>query len=99
MPRAYIVATIDVADPVAYEEYRRVAPGLIAAHGGRYLVRGGAVDVLEGDAVPGRVVILEFPDQEAARRFWDSPEYRAAAGLRHASSTSSLFLVEGYDEG
>ena len=59
---AYLYATLDVTDPAAYEQYRQKVPALIAAHGGRYLVRGGATEVLEGNAQPLRQVILEFPD-------------------------------------
>ncbi len=68
---------------------------MIAAHGGRFLVRGGAVEAREGAPPAGRVVVIEFPDMEAARRFYDSPGYQAILPLRQAASQGRLFLVEG----
>ena len=72
---AYLRGEIEVTDSVAYEDYRRQVPAVIAAHGGRYLVRGGAAEVLEGDAPPGRQVILEFPDMAHLLAFYHSAEY------------------------
>jgi len=92
---AYIYADIEVTDPVAYEEYRRDVPALIAAHGGRYLVRGGAVEVLEGDRVPRRQVILEFPDMARLKAFYDSPDYRRLRAVRQAASRGSLVAIDG----
>jgi len=94
---AYLLVDIDVHDPERYEEYRAQAPAAIHAHGGRYLVRGGAAELLEGDREPHRVVVLEFPSVERARAFWDSPEYGAIAGIRHASASSHVLLVEGLE--
>jgi uncharacterized protein (DUF1330 family) len=68
---------------------------IIAAHGGRYLVRGGQVEPLEGDANPRRVVVLEFPSMVQLRAFYDSPEYRPLIAIRQRSSRSSLLAVEG----
>ena len=92
---AYIYGNIEVTDLATYEEYRKVVPGLIAYHGGRYLVRGGAVTVLEGDPKPQRQVILEFPDMAHARAFYFSPEYQAMVKLRQSASTGTLVLIEG----
>ena len=94
---AYLLVDIDVHDPERYEEYRVQAPPAIHAYGGRYLVRGGAAELLEGDREPHRVVVLEFPSVEQARAFWASPEYGAIAPTRHASATSHVVLVEGLD--
>ncbi|HEX7157090.1 MAG TPA: DUF1330 domain-containing protein [Burkholderiaceae bacterium] len=92
---AYIYANIEVTDPAAYEEYRREVPKLIAAHGGRYLVRGGAATLLEGDASPQRQVILEFPDMAHLRAFYTSPDYKRLIALRQRASKGTLIAIEG----
>ncbi|MEP7297431.1 MAG: DUF1330 domain-containing protein [Burkholderiales bacterium] len=92
---AYIHASIEVTDPALYETYRRDAPGVIAAHGGRYLVRGGAVTALEGDAAPTRQVILEFPDMAHLKAFYTSPEYQRLIAIRQRASTGTLVAIEG----
>jgi uncharacterized protein (DUF1330 family) len=92
---AYLIANIEVTDPAAYEEYRKRVPATIAAHGGRYLSRGGAVRVLEGDFAPKRFVILEFPDVAAIERWYDCPEYRPLREIRARASKGSLWVVEG----
>jgi uncharacterized protein (DUF1330 family) len=92
---AYLVAEIEVADPETYAQYCALTPDVIAAHGSRFLVRGGAVEVKEGKPPAGRMVIVEFPDMAAARGFYDSPEYRAILPLRLAASWGRLYLVEG----
>src|SRR5688500_9082374 len=83
---AYIVIDIDVHDPDTYERYKQLAPPSIAQYGGRYIVRGGAVEPLEGDWQPKRFVVLEFPDTDKARAWWSSPEYAEAKALRHQAS-------------
>lgn len=93
---AYVVVEVDVRDPARYEDYKRLAPPAIAAYGGRYLARGGRTDALEGDAGPGRLVILEFPSLERAREWWDSPEYRAARAVRQSCASARLIAVEGF---
>ena len=92
---AYIHASVEVTDPVAYEEYRRQVPAVIAAHGGRYLVRGGATDVLEGEPATARQVILEFPDMAHLKAFYHSPEYTALIKVRQRASTGRLVAIEG----
>jgi len=92
---AYLIANVEVTDPVAYEEYRRLAPAAIAAHGGRYLARGGATAVLEGEFAAHRLVILEFPDMARLRAFYDSPEYRPLLAIRQRTSHSTLTAIEG----
>jgi uncharacterized protein (DUF1330 family) len=92
---AYAIFDITVHDPVRYEEYKKLAPPAIAAYGGKYLARGGSMDVLEGDWNPSRTVILEFSTAEQARAWIDSPEYRKARALRHATATTNAILVEG----
>jgi uncharacterized protein (DUF1330 family) len=93
--KAYIVADIEMKDPVAYEAYRRDVPAMIAAYGGRYLVRGGATRVLEGDWQPRRMVILEFPSMQQAEAFYGSAEYEALKAIRIRASDSRLVAVEG----
>ena len=92
---AYILVDCDVTDPVRYEAYKNLAQDAIARHGGRYLVRGGETVVLEGDWTPKRVVVLEFPTLEAARRFYDSPEYRVARDARAGAADMNLVAVAG----
>ena len=94
---AYLIADVNLhlKDPVVYEEYRKVVPALIQKHGGRYLVRGGTYEVLEGDWKPGRLIVLEFPSMEHARGFYESEEYRAIKPLRADNARSNLVLVEG----
>ncbi|HXM85348.1 MAG TPA: DUF1330 domain-containing protein [Stellaceae bacterium] len=92
---AYLISEIDVTDPKAYEPYKTAASAAIARHGGKYIVRGGKTLSLEG-APPKRMIVLEFPDIEAAKRFHESAEYQAAIPLRKkASAGSRLYIVEG----
>ncbi len=92
---AYIFGNIEVTDPAGYEEYRKQAPATIASYGGRYLTRAGATEVLEGDWVPKRVVILEFPNMAQLKAWYDSPEYRALLQIRRRTAKSSLVAIEG----
>ncbi len=93
---AYIVGDIEINDPEAYEEYRAKVPAVIAAHGGRYLVRGGAVEALEGDWMPKRTVILEFPDMESLKAFWNAPDYLPLRAIRQKASSGRLVAIQGY---
>jgi uncharacterized protein (DUF1330 family) len=92
---AYVIAEVEVTDPEVYATYRAQTPGVIDRYGGRFLVRGGAAELLEGDREPRRIVIIEFPDTAAARRFYGSPEYQAIIGIRQRAAKSRLILVEG----
>jgi uncharacterized protein (DUF1330 family) len=92
---AYLIADIHVTDPAGYEEYKKRAPAIIAAHGGRYLARGGASEVLEGTWRPRRSAILEFPSLAALRAFWDSPEYQPVRAIRERCAQSNMVVVEG----
>lgn len=92
---AYIVADIDVTDPAQYDKYKALAPAAIERYGGRYIARGGESAVLEGDWSPRRVVLLEFPTVEAAKRFHDSPEYRAARDVRAKAAKMNMIVVAG----
>ena len=92
---AYIVAHIDVKDPIRYEDYKRLVLDTMTPFNGRFLVRGAAPEVLEGAWDPKRLVILEFPDTETARRWWASPGYAEAKAIRQETSEGTLVLLEG----
>jgi len=92
---AYVIVETDVRDAEQYEHYKAASPGAIAAGGGRFVVRGGEIAVLEGDWRPGRLVVLEFEDLDAAKRWYDSPEYRDAKRLREGAATLHMVAVEG----
>jgi uncharacterized protein (DUF1330 family) len=92
---AYLLADIEVFDSAGYEEYRVRTPATIAAHGGRYLARVGATDVLEGAWIPKRLVILEFPSMANLRAWWHSPEYQALRAIRERTTHSRLVATEG----
>ena len=92
---AYFIVDLEVTDPVGIEEYRKGVPATIAKYGGRYLVRGGKYEALEGKWRPQRVVLLEFPSVEQAKRWYDSEEYRGLKALRFKTARTDLILVEG----
>lgn len=92
---AYLHGEIEITDSDAYEEYRRQVPAMIAAHGGRYLVRGGDAELLEGEGPLLRQIVLEFPSLAALRAFYDAPEYQPLKALRQRASTGRLVAVEG----
>nr|QKW93810.1 phosphopantothenoylcysteine decarboxylase/phosphopantothenate-cysteine ligase [Vitiosangium cumulatum] len=96
---AYVLVEITVKDAETYERYKQLAPPSIGLYGGRYLVRGGATETLEGTWAPTRFVILEFPSVERARAWWSSPEYAPAKALRQASTNTDMLLVEGLPPG
>ncbi len=93
---AYIIARVSITDPKKYEEYRGLAQTAVAAHGGRYVVRGGPVRTLEGEPESHRVVVLEFPSIEAAQTFYRSAEYQLAKSKREGAAEGQFILVEGY---
>ena len=92
---AYVIAEIDITDPAAYEEYRKQVPGVIARYGGKYIVRGGKVEALEGGWSPKRVAVVEFPSMEQALKFYRSPEYAPLIAIRQKASRGKLVIVEG----
>ena len=93
--KAYLVAHIEVQDPQGFEAYRERVPAVIAQYGGRYLVRGGTAHPMEGDWRVPRLVIIEFDSLEAARSFYDSPEYQEILPLRLQASRGDMAFVEG----
>ena len=92
---AYFIVDVDVKNPQAYEAYKQAAAASIAQYGGRYLVRGGQHEVLEGDWRPTRLVVLEFPTVDAAKRWYASDEYNQAKPIRLQHAVGHLVLVEG----
>jgi uncharacterized protein (DUF1330 family) len=92
---AYVIAIIEITDPEGYKEYVRQVPATIAKYGGRYLMRGGAMELREGEWPGGRTVILEFPSLERAREWYDSPEYRPVREVRQANSRGRVAFFEG----
>lgn len=96
MGKAYVIADIEVLDSEAYEDYKRLSSAAAEKYDGRWLVRGGAVDRLEGERQPQRIVVLEFDDKEAARRWYDSPEYAEAKPLRLSTTTGVCVLADGF---
>ena len=92
---AYVIVQIEVHDPVKFEEYKKKAQVAIAAYDGKYLVRGGEVETLDGTWAPERIVLLEFASMDRAREWYNSEAYAEAIRLRHASATSEFILVEG----
>ena len=94
---AYVIVETDVTDPERYEQYKAASPGAIAAGGGRFLVRGGELVVLEGDWQPSRLVVLEFEDLAAAKRWYESEAYQGAKKLREGSAHLRMVAVQGAD--
>jgi uncharacterized protein (DUF1330 family) len=91
----YIIVNIEVTDREGFERYRDAVPPMIAKHGGRYLVRGGKLQVKEGAPGWQRLVVLEFPSLAAAQAFYDDPDYAPLLALRLASTKSEMVMVEG----
>jgi uncharacterized protein (DUF1330 family) len=92
---AYIIARVKVTDPEQYKKYTALTPAAIAGFGGRFVVRGGAVKVLEGPPEDRRIVVIEFPDLEQAQAFYDSETYRHARSVRAGAAEAELILVPG----
>ena len=92
---AYVIYQAEVLDPVQYEKYKGKTPASIAAFGGRFIVRGGEIDVLEGEAPLGRTVVVEFPSMEQARAWYASDQYTEARSLREGAARARAYIVDG----
>lgn len=92
---AYVIVEIDVTDPVGYEEYKNLAGASLEKYGGKYIVRGGATEVLEGDWKPKRIVVLEFESMQRAKEWLNSEEYREPRKIRHRTAKTTMILVDG----
>ena len=95
---AYVIVDVDLRDASALGDYMERVPALIRQFGGRYLARGGKAETLEGDWQPHRIVIVEFPSAEQAKRFHQSPEYKPYKDARLAAGTSDMIVVEGLEK-
>jgi uncharacterized protein (DUF1330 family) len=93
--KAYVIGEIEVTDQGSYDEYRKQVPAIVEKYGGRFIVRGGKVEPLEGGWSPKRIVALEFPSLEQAQKFYRSSEYAPLIKLRQRASRGKLILVEG----
>jgi len=94
VPPAYVIAEVDVTDPATFQKYAEQVPGTVAPFNGQYLVRGGKVHPVEGEA-PKRIVVIAFESAEKAQGWEDSPAYEAIKPIRHSSAKSRIFIVEG----
>jgi uncharacterized protein (DUF1330 family) len=92
---AYVIVEVNVTDQQLFQEYAKGVPATIAAYGGKYIVRGGAVETKEGGWAPKRVVVLEFPSTVQARKWYDSPEYAPLLAMRLKAAEAKLILVDG----
>src|SRR5512132_525837 len=92
---AYMIVNIRITDPAAYAEYVKLTPGTLAPFGGRFVVRGGRTEKVDGTYEPHRVVVLEFDSYERAKAWWDSEEYRDAKPLRQRAAVTDMILVDG----
>jgi len=92
---AYVIVEVEVTDPAGYEDYKKQVPPSLAAYDGKFVVRGGKCETLEGRWQPQRIVVLEFPSLERAKLWWDSREYAAAKAVRQRAAKTKMIVVEG----
>lgn len=92
---AYVIARVEVTDPDRYDQYKLLTPDAVAASGGTFIVRGGRHENLEGPADDRRMVVIEFPDYDTAKAFYDSPQYRKAREVREGAALMEMTVVEG----
>jgi uncharacterized protein (DUF1330 family) len=93
---AYIIVEVEIHNPAEYESYRKMVPPSLEKYQGKFIVRGGTKEALEGGWNPERIVVLEFPSLELAKAWWASEEYAPAKALRHRTATSKMLVIEGY---
>ena len=94
---AYVIVEVEITDPEGYEAYKQLVPASLEAFGGRFLVRGGKIETLEGGWQPKRIVVLQFDSLERAKAWWHSEEYSAAKELRYRTANSRMIAVEGLE--
>ncbi|MEP2670781.1 MAG: DUF1330 domain-containing protein [Cyclobacteriaceae bacterium] len=92
---AYVIVDIEITDPKEYEEYKKHTPASLVPYDGKFLTRGGAVENLEGDWKPKRLVIVEFPSMEKAKAWWNSPGYAPAKLIRQRASNTQMIVADG----
>jgi uncharacterized protein (DUF1330 family) len=93
---AYIIVDVLITDEKEYEEYKKLTPAAIAAYDGKFIVRGGNAETLEGDWKPGRIVVLEFPTVKRAKEWWNSDIYSTAKSIRQRSAATKMIVIDGY---
>jgi uncharacterized protein (DUF1330 family) len=93
--KAYILVDVTITNPTLYDDYRKLTLASLEPYDGKFIVRGGKTETLEGDWDPGRVVILEFPSMEKAKAWWSSPGYTPAKAIRQAAANTKMIVVEG----
>jgi len=93
--KAYVIVEVSIVDKIIYEEYKKLTPAAIAAFDGKFIVRGGRTETLEGDWQPERMVVVEFPSVERAKEWWSSDQYSHAKVLRQQSAHTRMLLIEG----
>ncbi len=92
---AYVIVEIDIVDLTGYEEYKKLAAATVHKYGGKYIVRGGRTEVLEGDWKPKRIVVLQFVSMQRAKEWLNCEEYREPRKMRHRTAKTKMILVEG----
>lgn len=92
---AYVIVEIKITDPARYEDYKKLTPASLVPYEGKFIVRGGTTETLEGDWNPGRIVVLEFPNLEKAKAWWSSAGYAPAKAIRQSASVTRMIVVEG----
>lgn len=95
--KAYVIVEISVHNKDLYEEYKKLSPSSIEAYDGKFVVRGGKTEILEGEWNPERVVVLEFPSKERAKEWWHSPEYSEARAIRQQAAATKMIVVDGVE--
>jgi uncharacterized protein (DUF1330 family) len=93
---AYVLVELSIYDQELYDEYKKLTPDTIRAYGGRFVVRGGPTEHLEGEWYPERIVLLEFPSKEKAREWWHSDEYTRARLIRQRAACTKMIILEGH---
>jgi uncharacterized protein (DUF1330 family) len=92
---AYIIVEVEIKNPKEYEEYKKQVPATLKAYGGKFIVRGGKLETLEGGWNPERIVVLQFENMEKAKGWWSSEEYGKAKQIRYKNANSRMLVVEG----
>jgi uncharacterized protein (DUF1330 family) len=95
--KAYIIVDVKITDPVRYDDYKKLTPASLVPYGGKFIVRGGQTETLEGEWKPGRIVVLEFSSLEKAKAWWSSDGYAPAKAIRQSASESKMIVVEGFE--
>lgn len=93
--KAYVIVDVIITDPVRYEDYKKLTPASLVPYDGKFIVRGGRTETLEGTWEPGRIVVAEFPSYEKAKEWWSSDGYAPAKILRQSASVTRMIVVEG----